>query len=757
MTRHADADRPRRRVVATAIVLVVAFVVSGSVAMTVAGMETPIERDKKQPVEVVYSSDTEPAYVADVVASFAKDGGLNLRLHEVDDPASLLAAVRDSDASLLIVAAHGATQQAGEDSGLLVGEARVAQSDLEAAIAASGAKRVFVAACGLALPEEIADRPVTSFPDAIDMKIAAIHAISAFGEIYQEETATTLYPVWEKAIGNVAPQNELIFRHTQPIDPLSPSSTHNQNEKCYDYNCEHSRNNEEQGQARIDGESGGVGGIGVLSFGLGALVDKGVVQAQAMPHPYAFGRHGVDWHALLTVDVTKWYAEAHGNQCPIMWQARDMVLPGLSPALNALKARGIIEMPNAQALALRACGQVYLGVVHGDGGHTYAEHNAGGGGRIMLQLGSGFEFQVVKFKWFKWTFTVQGWAGVTGTFSMTIEADMEEEVAHITFHASANLVAFAKSGWGGLYAGLTLVEGWQREVLFGWGNEASQSSSGPGGIEAGGITYRDISMTQVLNKENLNAIRASPGLAAELSEALGTDATQLVPGTVVDLGDPAVCRVFSGADAPCGETEEHLPGGFQLPVDIDVGETPDLPGAGPLGPTPASTNEECDVSADQSAGFAGVQVCADATHGGGASGGVSVGGIDAEEVTGESDLDYGPAQQCNNVVGDDFICKAASVGASSTGLVGKRLAGEHALSLLFDVDADSGTVFVSLCAEGAFCPEDAVGASGFGLTNVVDSATGAAGYANQVLGDQYQNVGGDTLLSDVGEWVGALG
>lgn len=491
--------------------------------------------DLRQRIEVLHTSDPEASYVADAVAGFAEGADVNARIIAIDDAGAFLSAIRASTASILIVAAHGSSDMAGPDSGIVVGGERISRDDILGAIGQSGARRFFFASCGLGLPEEIDGRPVHSFSVPIDKKLAAVEALSQIGFIYAPENQQRLVGEYQMAIVRIGPVEELFLRWLMPIEPLRPDD--GAGYSCYDdHSCDWDRAAEERRQESGQREGGGFAAPAPeFSQALQWLIDSGMAEM----HGAGTDMYGVRWNFLFVIDF----------QCKILFDVMDLVIPGYSQVMDHLPEIKGVDF-DYSLLRVEICGEMFFGLSQAGG--------AAGGGQMRLQIGQ-VKSVDFKFGFIKVSFSFYIGIIIEGTATLEDASGGRLEYLRWNLQLAIYLLIEGSWGWGsGTVRFDFLTPPWQRGDTFRnpFYRGATGTALAPPGIElpdVAGATELPVLeeawtdyLILPLSAPAVNAIRRDPELAARLSEATGTDATTLAPGTLLNLGNPKVYRAVYG-------------------------------------------------------------------------------------------------------------------------------------------------------------------------------------------------------------------
>lgn len=735
--------RLRRTFALSTVILAICLLAPG-LAPTVEA--TSRSRELAQLVEVVHTEEAEPTYVAAVVRNFGASIEANVRVIRVDDGPTLLETIRASRASILIVAAHGSSDFAGPDSGLLVRGERVTHDALVAAVEQSAARRFFFAACGLDLPEEVDGRAVRSFPTPIDMKLAAVEALSDVGLIYTVPTQEHFLPQFTMAIQSVASIGELFVRYIDPIDPLRPDD--GAGYECYagEYGqCAWDRIEEERVQESAQREGGGFAAPApILTEEMQALVDAGLLKMVGN----GAAEYGQTWRFLLTFDF----------DCMILFDVMDLVVPGYSRALDHLPDVKGVRF-DLSILRVELCGKLFVGMLLSGGG--------AGGGQLKLQIGSTKE---VEFKF--------GW--VTASFSFYIGVIFEAtglvedasggtmEYIRLNFQLSVYLLIEGSWGWG---TGTTrfdfLNPPFQRGETFrnpfaGGGPAANVQiqpppfSTIPDSTGLPRIESTTDYMVLPLSEPALRALERNPEFAARLSEATGVDITKVAPGTMLNLGNSEVHRAIYG-DAFAGRSATTL---IKDPI------------VGPAALAPLVL-DGCNARFDAPEPFGGAaaQACADVSANEvNLAGGASASGADIDSFLMQDPTlapwwnqtyGVGTMRICGDVQDRrSYLCQSLATAAAAHSIWKSRADEGLKASIRIRADVDNAAAFVDLCADlfaNPVCVPGSAGAIGpFENFHSYDSVVGPGGSVDDRVATALRSTGPDTAAGDTRCLVAAL-
>lgn len=695
---------------------------------------------KQKPVDVVHTSDAEPAYVADQLDTFAGDADLNFRFQEVDDPGEMLDAIRRSDADLLIVVGHGATNRPGPGSGVVVGDARIAPGSLTAAIADSSADRFYVAVCGLGLPDQIDGREVVSYDRPIDKKVAVADLLVGIAEIYPRSVLADSAPDVRATIERLGGKQELVQRLLVPQEPLRTArrychyhndangdamNCHHHVDKwdrwgyqvtpydswetfertCYEQNnCWWGRDIEEDSFDRAHAEGGGFAKAGEFfrkSFKWWLDADAARVKWDTE-----------EWDFLVEVDFGG--SLSNGQICRngiTLFQVKDVALPGIARVITRAEDRVKFLNFEVDVFAMDACGSLKVGDPAGEsmGDATIAPR---------FQVGSGVQVELDFGRWSRWL-RLSAWAGLVGIPEFDLD---RTSWCHydLKVDLDAGFLLMGKL----TIIGAALPKTWDViDEAFGFdlpGSQCAQESSAdapgsPSGVGAmprvsatsatDGVaanverTY----VTTTLNKPDLNALKRNETLRRRLSDALGTDAAQLSPGTKLNLADEGVCHAIYGPDATCPDAKEDV----GLPQDDATPDAPAKAGA-----------EECAEEEVPSIGPAprvGARACARTDDGNtlaSAEAGATVGGSDVigtlhDTSNGLTKPSYWTTRVYETCPPDQFdTCRAVTTWVSSVDSpTQERTKRGIAASIAVDIYKNNTVVATQTCADSTVTGE----------------------------------------------------
>lgn len=736
-----------RRAIRAFALLVVLAIVAPTIAP--AAQAAGLAIDLRQRIDVITTSDEEPTYVAGVVQEFAATTGGNARVVTIDDPRAFVDAIRASNAAILIVAAHGSSDTAGPGSGLLVGGERIAEADLLDAIHASGAKRFYFAACGLGLADEIDNRPVHSFSVPIDKKLAAVEALSEIGYIYTPENQQRLVPEFRSAIADIGGIEELFLRWLMPIEPLRPDD--GKGYSCYDDNsCDWDRTEEERLQEAAQREGGGLAAPAPeFSQALQWLFSSGMARIEGNGHE----EYNKVWDFFFEIDF----------QCKILFDVMDLVIPGYSQVLDHLPDIKGVDF-DFSILRVELCGQMFFGILSAGG--------TAGGGQMRLQVGQnkevGFKFGFITVKFSFYIGVI-----IEGTALLEDASGGSMEYLRLNLQFAIYLLVEGSWGWGsGTVRFDFLNPPWQRADTFrnpfynGPTNAAVEPRLPTLPVATNAPLLEDAVTEYVvlpLSQPALNAIRNDPELAARLSEATGTDATALLPGTLLNLGNRDVYRAIYGDE----NAERSAVTLLQAPIIA-----PAL--TGPVGV------EGCRVIADPIAPLGGVRgdVCIEDTPedaGVAASGGTGGNDLDgtllgspAGAFWGET-YDAGTMRACRAVQSaDSNTCHLVALATAGYSIWKSRADDGPKASIRVRLDKENAAAFIDVCADlDANNPVCVAGSAGvvdlapgeggsFEVIDIYASVAGPGGSVDQRAATLRSSLGFGTAIGDITCWIFAF-
>ncbi|HVL88532.1 MAG TPA: hypothetical protein VM681_11100 [Candidatus Thermoplasmatota archaeon] len=623
--------------------------------------------ERFQEVTLLSDGDRLAQSVAADLADVARQSDVRLDRVDVATPREFLDALARSNAKLVIVVAHGQ-----EGLGLFVGGALVPRDELLAALEQSGARHVFFATCDLGLPARVGDTDVTSFAGPVDARVATLHAIEGWSQLYGEpSTVTRMAAAFEDLLQRYGGADAYFGRLFLPQEPLHHDSQVSRGwnwyarDKCYDKHtapndleCDKqtSEDDEKLSKKAQAGAAAQMVAKQALTASLDTLTRLGVLTRETGP------QFNKNWNYVYIFG--KWPPGAF--DCVPVLGLMDLVIPGYTinkQKLDMFAARNgaVTGKVEFDVVRLDLCGAVYGGVLE--------NRSAGGGGSLAAQIGHphAYEFKIGRLWWGKEIkIRVESWVGIvvtvdlsarvsSGSLVLTLEAYLDF-VAHGSIGWKSG--AFAKRLWGPFHRSWTFGENGQA-------NAASSSSLGPvTPTLPGAVEGSERAILLALAEGHLAGLSRDPDKRAALEGRLGRSLEEVPAGTVLDLSDPTFHALFVGDGEPL-HTALRLPGGYVLGSGVQprVGglQARELASCAPL--LTVAVAAACDgqakatsQSAPTCASWQGSRACAE-------TGGKPGASLETREPAGEA---FARAHDTKRTVDDQFharwnqTCKDAS-------------------------------------------------------------------------------------------------